>query len=84
MFRGVRWLASDQPPQVHVVDVALDDLDRRDPQALLEDLGGVGGGRRGLAADLGDVADGADEAAEFAVVEDRANDGVLGDVGATR
>ena len=71
----------DQPPQVHVVDVALDDLDRRDPQALLEDLGGVRGeAADGLAADLGEMADVGHEAEQLALVEDRAHDAVLGDV----
>ena len=71
----------DQPPQVHVVDVALDDLDRRDAQALLEDLGGVGGEAADrLAADLGEVADVGDEAEQLALVEDGPDHRVLGDV----
>ena len=61
----------DQPPELDVVLVALDDLHRRDAQALLEDLGRVGGERAdGLAADLREMADVGDEAEELALVED--------------
>ena len=71
----------DQPPQLHVVLVSLDDLDRGDAQALLEDLGRVRGERpHRLAADLGQVADVRDEPEQLALVEDPTHDAVLGDV----
>ncbi len=81
VFRGVRWLAMISRHRSISFCVALDDLDRRDAQALLEDLGGVGGEDADrLAADLGQVADVGDEAEQLALVEDRADHAVLGDV----
>ena len=71
----------DQPPQIHVVHVALDDLHRRNAQALLEDLGRVRGEAPDrLAADLRQVADVGDEAEQLALVEDGSDHRVLGDV----
>ena len=74
-------IGHDQPPKLEVVLVAPDDLDRRDPQALLEDLGGIGGeAADGLAADLRQVADVGDEPAQLVLVEDGTDHRMLGDV----
>jgi hypothetical protein len=71
----------DQPPELEVVLVALDDLHGRDAQPLLEDLGRVGGERADrLASDLREMTHVGDEAEELALVEDAPHHAVLGDV----
>ena len=81
--RGVRWLvrmifqmsSTYSPPRM--------DLHRRQPQALLVDLAGVGGeSAHRLAADLGEVGDVADEPVQLAAVVYRLDHGVLGQVAA--
>ena len=73
----------DVPDGLHVL-AALDDLQRRDAQPLLEDLGGVAGETAGhLAAHLGHVPDARHEGHQLVVVEDGLDDAVLGEVTAT-
>ncbi len=71
-------VGEDDAPDVPDRLAAPDDLDRRQAQPFLVDLGGVrreGAGRH--AADLGHVPDGAHEALQLAVVEERRDQEVL-------
>src|SRR5437763_483936 len=85
MFWSVTWkialyVAPAVTPYVALL-VPLDDLHRRDAQALLEDLGRVGREAPDrLPADLGEVTDVRHEPEELALVEDGPHDAVLGDV----
>ena len=73
----------DDVPDGLDVLAPLDDLQRRDAQALLEDLRGVAGeAARHLAADLGHVPDAGGEGDQLAVTEDGLDDAVLGQVAA--
>ena len=73
----------DDVPDGVDVPAALDDLQRRDPQALLEDLGGVAGEpARHLAADLRHVPDAGGEGDELVAGEHRLDDAVLREVAA--
>ena len=72
----------DVPDRLDVL-ASLDDLERRDADALLEDLGGVAGEAAGnLAADLRHVADARGEADQLVFVEDGLDDAVLREVAA--
>ena len=63
-------VGEDDPPDVLDVLAAVDQLDRREAQPFLVDVGRVGGeGARGLAADLGDVPDVAGEPEEVVADE---------------
>ena len=77
-------VGQDDPPDVLHVLAAVHDLQRRQAQPLLIDLGGVGGEGAGRhAADLADVGDVADEPPGLALVEDGFHHQVLGHVALT-
>ena len=77
----MRWLARMIRQRSRTYSPRGHDLDRRQAQPLLVDLGRVGGEGAGRhAADLADVGDVADEAPGFALPEDRLDDEVLGHV----
>ena len=79
--RGRAVVREDDLPDVVDVLAAPLDLDRRQQQALLEDLGRVAGEAAGrLRPDLGHVRDVRDEGDELALAEDGLQQHVLGHV----
>ena len=77
-------VGQDDPPDVLHVLAAVHDLQRRQAQTLLVDLGGIGGeGSGGHAPDLSDVGDVADEPPGLALMKDRFHHQVLGHVALT-
>ncbi len=79
--RGLPAVGEDDALDVVLRRAGVDDLDRRQQQALVEHLGGVGRGRAGdRAADIGLVRDRARERDDLAVGEHRRHEGHVGDV----